>query len=75
MGLFLFLFLLPWESVLRLYCYNICQNILPMFSSNSMISCLVFKSLSHFEFIFVYGMKECLTSLIYMEHHMTFVFF
>ena len=24
-----------------------------------MISCLVFKSLSHFEFMFVYGVKEC----------------
>ena len=31
-------------------------NVLPMFSSKSfMVSCLIFKSLSHFEFIFVYG--------------------
>ena len=24
-----------------------------------MVSCLVFKSLSHFEFMLVYGVKEC----------------
>ena len=36
------------------------ENALPMFSSRSfMVSCLVFKSLSHFEFIFVYGVKVC----------------
>ena len=36
------------------------ENVLPMFSSRSfMVSCLVFKSLSHFEFIFVYGVREC----------------
>ena len=32
------------------------ENVLPVFSSRSfMMSCLTFKSLSHFEFIFVYG--------------------
>ena len=32
------------------------ENVLPMFSSMSfMVSCLIFKSLSHFEFVFVYG--------------------
>ena len=36
------------------------ENVLPMFSSRSfMVSCLVFKSLSHFEFIFVYGVRVC----------------
>ena len=42
------------------------ENVLPMFSSrNFMVSSLMSKSLSHLEFIFVYG--ECvLTSLIYM---------
>uniref|UniRef100_A0A8D0YAF9 Uncharacterized protein n=1 Tax=Sus scrofa TaxID=9823 RepID=A0A8D0YAF9_PIG len=34
------------------------ENILPMFSSRSfMVSCLILKSLSHFEFTFVYGMR------------------
>ena len=36
------------------------ENVLPMFSSRSfMVSCLIFKSLNHFEFIFVYGVREC----------------
>ena len=39
------------------------ENVLPMFSSRSLVvSCLTFKSLSHFDFIFVYGMRE------YYEH-------
>ena len=34
------------------------ENILPMFSSRSLIvSCLMFKSLSHFELIFVHGLR------------------
>ena len=34
------------------------ENVLPMFCSRSlMVSCLIFKSLSHFEFIFVYGVR------------------
>ena len=36
------------------------ENVLPMFSSRSfMVTCLIFKSLSHFKFIFVDGVKEC----------------
>ena len=36
------------------------DNVLPMLSSRSfMVSCLVFKSLSHFEFIFVHGVRVC----------------
>ena len=36
------------------------QNVLPMFSSRSfMVSCLIFRYLHHFEFIFVYGVREC----------------
>ena len=34
------------------------EDILPMFSCRSfMVSYIVFKSLSHFEFIFVYGVR------------------
>ena len=40
--------------------YNLCQNVLPMISSKSlMMSCLMFKSLRHFEFIFVQDMRVC----------------
>ena len=36
------------------------ENVLPTFSSTSfMVSCLIFKALSHFEFIFVYDVREC----------------
>ena len=36
------------------------KNVLPMFSSRSfMLSCLMFMSLSHFEFIFVHGVRVC----------------
>ena len=34
------------------------ENVLPMISSRSlMVSCLIFKSLSHLEFIFVLGVR------------------
>ena len=44
-----------WKTLLQF----ISEKLLPMFSSRSfMISCLIFKSLSHFEFTFVYGVRE-----------------
>ena len=58
--LFLLLFLLPWETDRRKHCYDLCQSVLPMISSRSfMVSCFIFKSLSHFEFIFVHDVKMC----------------
>ena len=45
------------------YCFDLClKNVLPMFSSKSFILIvlsLTFRSLIHFEFIFVYRVKEC----------------
>ena len=36
------------------------ENVLPMLSSRRfMVSCLRFKSLSHFEFVFVHGVRVC----------------
>ena len=36
------------------------ENVLPMFSSRTFIVLgLTFRSLIHFEFIFVYGVKKC----------------
>ena len=64
--LFIFVFIgwLTWENIDMI----MLDNVLPMFSFRSfMVSCLMFKSSSYFEFIFVYGERECiLTSLIYM---------
>ena len=33
------------------------ENVLTMFSSSFIVSCLIFKSLSHFKFIFVYSIE------------------
>ena len=46
---------------LRKYWYDfISENVLPMSSSRSfMMSYLIFKSLSHFEFVFVYDVRVC----------------
>ena len=42
-------------------CCDLCQSVLPMFYSRSFIvSDLTFRSLIHFEFIFVYGVRKCL---------------
>ena len=55
--LFLLLFLLPWKSDLRKHWYDLCKR---MFSSRSfMVWWLIFKSWSHFEFIFVYDVRVC----------------
>ena len=44
------------------------SSVLPMFSSNSFIvSGLTFRSLIHFEFIFVYGVRKCSNSFFYMQ--------
>ena len=54
------LFLLPWETDLRKYCYNLSQSVLPTsFSRSFMVSCLIFRSSKHSEFTFVYGVREC----------------
>ena len=40
--------------------FNLCQSVLPIFYSQSFIvSLLTFRSLIHFEFIFVHGVKQC----------------
>ena len=45
------------ENVLPMF-FSVRTYVLPMIPS-FVVSCLIFKSLSHFEFIFVYGMREC----------------
>ena len=41
-------------------CYDLYQSVLPMFSFRSFIvSGLIFRSLIHFEFIFVYSVRKC----------------
>uniref|UniRef100_A0A8D0MRP3 Uncharacterized protein n=1 Tax=Sus scrofa TaxID=9823 RepID=A0A8D0MRP3_PIG len=63
----------PEKTFVRL----ISENVLPMFSSRSlMVSCLMFNSLSHFEFISVHGVRVCSSStdlhaaVQFPQHHL-----
>ena len=56
---FFFKFPLHEEVGQRGSCCDLCQSVLPMFSSKSFIvSGLTFRSLKHFELIFENGVKE-----------------
>ena len=53
------------------------ESVLPMFSSRSLIvSGLMSRSLIHFEFIFVYGVRKCYSFLLlqvvdqFSQHHL-----
>ena len=53
------------------------ESVLPMFSSRSFIvSGLAFRSLIHFEFIFVYGVRKCSSFILlqvvdqFSQHHL-----
>ena len=44
----------------KIHCCDLWQSVVPVFSSKSCImSVLMFRSLIHFEFIFVDGVREC----------------
>ena len=58
------------------------ESVLPMFSSRSFIvSGLMLRSLIHFEFIFVYGVRECSSFILsqvvdqFSQHHLLKSFF
>ena len=59
--LFIFAFIpLFWEVGHRGSCCDLCQSVLPMFSSRSFIvSDLTFRSLSILSLFFVYGVRKC----------------
>ena len=53
------------------------ESVLPMFSSRSlMVSCRIFKSFSHLEFIFVHGVRVCSSfidlheAVQFSQHHL-----
>ena len=64
--LFIFAFIsFDLEDRSKKYCCNLCQSVLPMFSCRSfMVSSLTFKSLIHFEFIFVYDVMKYSNSIV-----------
>jgi len=76
--LFIFLFIVITlgggsEMLLRF----MSESVWPMFSSNSFIvSGLIFRSLIHFEFIFVYGIRKCSNFILlhvavqFSQHHL-----
>ena len=58
--IFVFIFLTLGGGSKKFLLRFMSKSVLPMFSSKSFIvSGLTFRSLIHFEFIFVYGVKEC----------------
>ena len=58
--LFYFIFITLGDRLKNILLEFISKSVLPMFSSkNFIVSGLTFRSLIHFEFIFVYGIKEC----------------
>ena len=55
--IFAYISITLWDW-LKTFVWFMSENVLPMYSSrSSMVSCLILKSLSCFEFIFVYGVK------------------
>ena len=53
------------------------ESVLPMFSSKSFIvSGLIFRSVFHFEFIFLYGVRKCFSFILlqvvdqFSQHHL-----
>ena len=59
------------------------ESVLPMFSSRSfLVAGLTFRSLIHFEFIFVYGVRKCSSFILlhvvdqFSQHHfLNFILF
>ena len=45
------------------FCCDVCQSILPIFF---IVSGLTFRSLIHFEFIFVCGVRECSSFIVFL---------
>ena len=63
---FISIFLEDWPK--KIFVLLMSENVLLMFSSKSfMVSCLMFKSLSHFEFILCTVWRSVLVSLIYIQ--------
>ena len=52
------------------------ENVLPMFSKSFIVSGLMFRSLIHFEFIFVYDVIKCSSFILlqvvdhFSQHHL-----
>ena len=66
--IFVFIFLTLGSGFKKILLRSMSKSILLMFPSKGVVvSGLTFRSLIHFEFIFVYGVRQCFNSLFYME--------
>ena len=72
---FYFCYSRRWVQKISLQCMS--KSVLPMFSSKSFIvSGLTFRSLIHFEFAFVYGVRDCSNFILlqvavqFSQHHL-----
>ena len=55
-----FIFTAPGSGSKNTHCFNLCQREFYLFSTKSfIISSLTFRSLIHFQFIFIYDFREC----------------
>ena len=60
--IFIFISIALGDCPKKTYVWSMSENILPIFSCmSSMVSCLIFKCLDHFGFIFVRGVRVCST--------------
>ena len=71
------LFSLIRSHLFRGSCCDLCQRVFCLFSSRGFIvSCLTFRSLIHFEFIFVYEVRKCSSFILlqvvdqFSQHHL-----
>ena len=68
-----FSFSLLWKVDLKRYSCNLCQSV---FCLCFIVSGLTFRSLIHFEFIFVYGLRKCSNFILlqvavqFSQHHL-----
>ena len=74
---FVFIFITPGSGSKKILLRFMSKSVLPMFSSKSFIvSGLTFRFLIHFEFIFVYGVRECSNFILshvtvqFSQHHL-----
>ena len=75
--IFVFIFISLGGGSKRILLWFMSKSVLPMFSSKYFIvSGLTFRSLIHFEFIFVYGIRECSYFILlhvavrFSQHHL-----
>ena len=75
--IFVFVFITLGGGSKKILLRFMSKSVLPMFSSKSfMVSGLTFRSLIHFELIFVYGVRECYNffllhlAILFSQHHL-----